>query len=199
MRPQVAVSDPLPIYQEALTRALQHADFEVVAPRDIVAYASRESPAAVVVTLTNENPELLLDIRKASPDSEMVVLLTDTSLASYQAAIEAGATTPVPRAAPAAEVIGAVHAALGHRTLLPAGVAHALIEENRAARPGHHVAREEIEWLRALGRGMTVAGTAAQFGLSERVMYRRLRATYTKLGVSGRVEAISLAVRLGWI
>ena len=126
------------------------------------------------------------------------MLLTDTSLASYQSVIEAGAIAPVRRTAAAAEVVTAVQAALGHWTVLPAEVAFALVQEKRSVKPGHDVSREEIEWLRALGQGLTVAETAARFGLSERGMYRRLRVVYATMGVSGRLEAISLAIRLGW-
>jgi DNA-binding NarL/FixJ family response regulator len=194
----VAVWDPLPLYQEALTRALEGADLEVDAPRDIVAYTRQQSPAVVVVTLSESDPQLLVDLRQASPNTEIVVLLADTSLASYQSVMDAGATAPVRRAAPASEVVGAVQAALGHRTVLPAEVAHALVQEKRSARPGYEVSREEIEWLRALGQGLTVAETAERFGLSERVMYRRLRVVYDTMGVSGRVEAIAAAVHLGW-
>ena len=60
MRPIVAVWDPLPLYQEALTRALEGADLHVDAPRDIVAYVRRESPAVVVVTLSENDPQLLI-------------------------------------------------------------------------------------------------------------------------------------------
>jgi len=46
------------------------------------------------------------------------------------------------------------------------------------------VDQEEAEWLDALARGATVVSLADDYGYSERVMFRRLRDLYERLGAS---------------
>jgi DNA-binding NarL/FixJ family response regulator len=55
----------------------------------------------------------------------------------------------------------------------------------------HH----ELRWMRALAAGKQMSAIAQQEGHSERDMYRKFRAVYAKLGVSGRAEALVLLAR----
>jgi DNA-binding CsgD family transcriptional regulator len=56
---------------------------------------------------------------------------------------------------------------------------------------------EEVTWLRSLAAGETVAELSLRLGYSERELYRRLRRLYSKMGASGRTDALLRAVRWG--
>lgn len=56
---------------------------------------------------------------------------------------------------------------------------------------------EELEWLRALADGSRVVDIAQQFGLSRRGMYRALAEIWTKLGVQGRSQGLTLVAEQG--
>lgn len=56
---------------------------------------------------------------------------------------------------------------------------------------------EEIQWLRALSRGVRVADLAVGSGYSERAMYRELRKLWDRLGVANRPQGLARAARLG--
>jgi DNA-binding CsgD family transcriptional regulator len=57
----------------------------------------------------------------------------------------------------------------------------------------------EVEWLKALASGGTVAALAQANEFSEREMYRLIGALYSKLGASNRSEAVALAKQRGLI
>ncbi|WP_157254510.1 response regulator transcription factor [Nonomuraea typhae] len=57
----------------------------------------------------------------------------------------------------------------------------------------------ELDWLRRLARGDTVADVARSAGVSERTMFRRLRSLYKKMKVRDRAAALRLAKRRGWL
>ena len=57
--------------------------------------------------------------------------------------------------------------------------------------------QDERCWLRWLAGGKTVASLAVAACYSEREMYRLLRKLYTRLGASGRTEALLAAQRYG--
>jgi DNA-binding NarL/FixJ family response regulator len=57
--------------------------------------------------------------------------------------------------------------------------------------------QEQIEWLRALARGMTVNQLAESISYSEREVYRLLRALYDRLGVGNRTAALIWAAQRG--
>jgi DNA-binding CsgD family transcriptional regulator len=56
---------------------------------------------------------------------------------------------------------------------------------------------EELTWLRSLAAGETVTELSLSLGYSERELYRRLRRLYTRMGASGRTDALLRAVRWG--
>lgn len=57
----------------------------------------------------------------------------------------------------------------------------------------------EVDWLSLLRAGATVNQIAAKTDYSERNVYRLLAATYRRLGVSNRGEAIDVATELGYL
>jgi DNA-binding NarL/FixJ family response regulator len=95
-------------------------------------------------------------------------------------------------------IVEVAEAASRGDALIPSDTARALPlagGDPHADRP--FVDEEEADWLDALARGATVVGLADDYGYSERVMFRRLRDLYERLGASNRSEALINAVRFG--
>jgi DNA-binding NarL/FixJ family response regulator len=57
----------------------------------------------------------------------------------------------------------------------------------------------EVEWLRQLAAGVTVAQLAERVGYSERAMFRMLNDLYRRMKVANRLEALIHAHDRGWI
>jgi DNA-binding NarL/FixJ family response regulator len=70
-------------------------------------------------------------------------------------------------------------------------------EADGASEPITPLSAREIDVLELAGRGLPSKMIAAQLEISESTVKFHLSSIYAKLGVAGRVEAISAAVRLG--
>jgi DNA-binding NarL/FixJ family response regulator len=91
-------------------------------------------------------------------------------------------------------------AAIRGQSLLPAEVVRALASPGPTAERGQGAPSvREIEWLRELANGVTVARLAGRAGYSERAMFRLLRELYARLRVHNRTEALMLARERGWL
>jgi DNA-binding NarL/FixJ family response regulator len=99
----------------------------------------------------------------------------------------------VPRSAPAGLVRNAFDAAVHGRSVLPIEVVRALSAHPAAAPPAGRLSARELDWLRELAHGTTIARLAEQAGYSERMMFRLLRSAYGKLNAATRTEALMKA------
>jgi len=109
-----------------------------------------------------------------------------------------GSVAAVDWRAETGRIVEVAEAAARGDALLPCETARGLpgaIGDPHAERP--FVDEEEAEWLEALARGATVVSLADDYGYSERVMFRRLRDLYGRLGATNRSEALINAVRFG--
>jgi DNA-binding CsgD family transcriptional regulator len=67
----------------------------------------------------------------------------------------------------------------------------------RRARPSHHLTEAELEVLKALPTGMTLATIASSLGKSRKTVERQVGNIYAKLHVGNRAQAIQRARDLG--
>lgn len=133
-----------------------------------------------------------------SARARVLALVAPGDAETVSHALHHGAVAAVEWRAETARIVEVAEAAARGDVLLPAETARALPEtggDPHAERP--FVDEEEAEWLEALARGATVVGLADDYGYSERVMFRRLRDLYERLGASNRSEALINAVRFG--
>lgn len=124
-----------------------------------------------------------------------VHVLDDTGPQAYAQALRDGATSAFGVDAEPAEIMRVVLCAGFGMTLLPVAVARALNRLSVGPRP--ELTEQDRVLLRLLADGVTVAGLARRFAHSEREMYRLLSATYQRLGVQSRTEALLAAQRHG--
>jgi DNA-binding NarL/FixJ family response regulator len=184
----VAVIDDCAIYRHGLLRALEEAGYRVGSGAE---QHDGEPQLTVAVVRSDEDRDRL----DANDDVVVVAVVEDASTAEYAEALAAGASAVVPEDAPVTAVVEAVDAAIKGRTVLPVAVAQELARSAKQWLPA--LADDEVDWLRKLAHGATVAQLAAESFHSERDMYRVLRRLYSRIGVSSRAEAIVAATRLG--
>lgn len=130
--------------------------------------------------------------------SRVLALVSPGDAETVAHALHHGAIAAVEWRADTARIVEVAEAAARGDALLPSETARALPNSGgdpHAERP--FVDEEEAEWLEALARGATVVSLADDYGYSERVMFRRLRDLYERLGASNRSEAMINAVRFG--
>jgi DNA-binding NarL/FixJ family response regulator len=184
--PTVSVIEPLAAYRRGLEAALTEAGLTVAA----------DDPDLVILSVGDTS---CADLEEAADGRALVVaLLTRPSARQTAHAARHGAAAIADRAAEPSDIARIAVDALEGRVALPAAVFRDLAAEwpdPHAAAPS--VTEEEIEWLNALTRGVTVARLADDVGYSERAMFRRLHDLYARLGAANRSEAISAAGRLG--
>jgi DNA-binding NarL/FixJ family response regulator len=202
MTVRIAVSDPLPMFQRGILETLGDADVEPETPEDLLTWARQPPRRVVLLTIQSSNDwELLAELRKSGPDLVVIALLTDETTPSYVRAILAGAIAAVPRDAAPDKLKDVFEAAIAGSSLLPTEVVRALAsasQELPTESPTTPSARE-IEWLRMLAQGATVAQLADRFGYSERAMFRLLRDLYQRMQVGSRTAALMRAQERGWL
>jgi DNA-binding NarL/FixJ family response regulator len=189
------------MFRRGMIATLGDAGFQPEAPEDLLTWARQRQRGIVMLTLhLPEDWRLLTDLRKASEDVVVIAVLNDAQTETCVRAIVAGAGAVVSRGAEPESVKRVFDAAVEGKSLLPTEVVRALasprssLNEDEAA-----LSARELEWLKGLASGLTVAQLADRFGYSERAMFRLLRDLYARMRVQNRTEALMYAHRQGWL
>jgi DNA-binding NarL/FixJ family response regulator len=172
--------------------ALGDAGLLVEDPGDLLVWTRREPRPVVFLTLdTDAEWQLLAELAQERPGPVVLAVLTDANVASYLRALAAGAVAAIPRDATAGQLREVFEQAVGGRSLLPVDVVRALSGSSAPpTQPGDGLTGRDVDWLRDLARGSTVARLAEKAGYSERAMFRLLQNLYRRMGVRNRVEAL---------
>lgn len=201
MSVRVAVFDPLPVFRHGIMAALGVGGVGSEAPEDLMTWVHQEQRQVILMTLHSaEDWALLAQLHRARPGVIVVAVLEDISVGAYVRALASGAVSAVPRDTPPEGMRQVFEAAVSGTSLLPTEVVRVLLSSGESVPDRSEMSSPgEIEWLRQLANGITVAQLADQTGYSERAMYRLLRGLYTKLDVKTRTEALMLARERGWL
>ena len=184
--PSVSVRGASPSSRRGLEGALTEAGLEI----------SNDSPDAIVALFEDEACEGLVTAVSTGAIVVAVVSAPDARRAAH--ASRHGAVSIADGDADPTAIARVVTEALGGRASVPVDVLRDLAADWPDPHgPPPRISEEEIGWLTALARGVTVARLADESGYSERAMFRRLHDLYARLGVRNRSEAISEAARLG--
>lgn len=193
----VAILNATPVYQQGLTTALSKEGYIVEHPDDLVAWSQLKGRRAILLSIhSDDDMRLIGDLKEKKQVRGLVMaLLDDSKSRAFGEALLAGADTAAASSAKLEEIIGVLKAALESRASLPIRVAQALAEGRSIPPDTSIVSTREVEWLRSLATGATVATLAHEVGYSEREMYRCLADLYKRMGVRSRVEALVQAAR----
>ena len=212
---RILVADDHPIVRSGIVALLQTAtDVEVVGEastgREAVALALSLKPDLVMMDLrmpvptSTPNPAApLLDgaaataaILAAEPGIRIIVLTTYESDESILAAIEAGASGYLLKAAPQEEILAGIRSVARGEVALAPSIAALLVR--RVARPATiSLSEREKQVLALVAKGQSNPTIARSLFVSEATVKTHLLHTFEKLGVSDRTRAVTLAMELG--
>lgn len=195
---RVAVVDPLPIFAHGLVELLRTHGREAAAPGDVAGWVRTGGNDVVLFSVVRDDDwTAARELTASRPGIRLIMLLDDPDPAGHLRAVTAGAAGVLPRAAAPAALMDVVDAAVKGYSLLPLDVLRGMLTES--AGEGSRLPEREIDWLRRLAGGSTVARLANEVGYSERMMFRLLSEMYGKLGVPGRTGALMYARDRGWL
>ena len=172
---------------------------EAVDGEDAVSRALAQRPDLVVMDV--RMPGLTGDqatarIRESAAEIRVLVLTTYESDASILAAIEAGASGYLLKAAPAEELVAGVRSvAAGEVALSPSIAAQLVTRMREPARAA--LTPRETEVLRLVAEGLSNRQIGERLFLGEATVKTHLLRTFDKLGVSDRTRAVTLAMERG--
>lgn len=176
-------------------------DISVVAeagtPDDAIALAERENPDVVLMDLQfgASQPTTGVDatrrIRELDAAPYVLVLTNYDSDADILSAVEAGASGYLLKDAPPHELTAAVRAAAAGESALAPVIASRLLDRMRA--PQASLSAREMQVLELVAHGRSNGRIAAELYVSETTVKSHLAHIFTKLGVTSRTAAVSVA------
>lgn len=136
-------------------------------------------------------------IRAAQGAPYVLVLTNYDTDGDILGAVEAGASGYLLKDAPPEELVAAIRAAAAGESALAPTIAGRLLERMRSPQPA--LSSREIEVLRLVGAGASNAQVAARLHISDATVKSHLVHVFTKLGVSSRTAAVSVARARGML
>ncbi|MGW9632110.1 response regulator [Agromyces sp. NPDC055520] len=176
--------------------------------------------AAAVSVAASERPDLvLMDLRMPQldgaaatarilaevPGTRVLVLTTYETDDHILAAIEAGASGYLLKAAPQAEIVAGIRAVAAGETVLAPSIAAKLVSRVRAdavaaaADTAPSLSPRELEVLRLVADGRSNPEIARALFIGEATVKTHLLHVFEKLEVSDRTRAVTRAMELGLI
>ena len=203
---RIVVADDPPIVRAGITAlfALED-DIEVIAeastPDEAVAAAERENPDVVLmdlqfgasVDITGADATRRIRALDAAP--YVLVLTNYDSDADILGAVEAGASGYLLKDAPPHELTAAVRAAAAGESALAPIIASRLLDRMRT--PQASLSAREMQILDLVAAGQSNVEIAAELFISETTVKSHLAHIFTKLGVTTRTAAVSVARQRG--
>jgi NarL family two-component system response regulator LiaR len=162
------------------------------------------TPTVVLLDLFMPGPsglEVLAQIKREAPATEVVVLTSSHDHDHLLAAIRAGAVSFLSKTAGVEEVLDAVRAAArGESVLAPSYVAR-LVREVREGPTGPlaPLTTREIEVLEQVARGRTNREIARALHISEETVKGHVSSVLAKLGLSDRTQAAIVGLQAGLV
>ncbi len=146
--------------------------------------------------------EVARRIRQEHPEIRVLVLTAYDDEPYVLALLRAGASGYVLKDASASELIEAVRAVHRGQTAVDPAVAHSLVhllQGGGESDASQRLTDRETEVLRLAAQGLTNKGIGQALSISDRTVQGHLASIYGKLQVGGRTEAVTEALRRGWI
>ena len=216
---KILVADDHPVVRAGIVGLLEtEPGFEVVAEAD-------SGEAAIELTATHEPEVVLMDLRmpgiggaeatrkisQAGPGAPRILVFTTYETDDQiLAAIEAGASGYLLKAAPAAELAAGIRAVAAGQTVLAPSIAVQLAraagQRNLDAQGGAAgtpaeppLTTRETEVLSLVAQGFSNRQIAEQLFIGESTVKTHLLHVFEKLGVGDRTLAVMRAIELGYL
>jgi len=202
---RVLVADDHPIVRSGVVALLATApDIEVVgeAANGLEAVTAAAQLAPDVVLMDLRMPALggagaTEQLLTAPHPPKVLVLTTYDTDDDIIAAIEAGASGYLLKAAPSEEILAAVRAVHAGKTALAPSIAAALVKRVRTGAAVPRLSGRELEVLRLVASGLSNPQIAAELFIGEATVKTHLLHVFEKLEVADRTRAVTRALELG--
>jgi DNA-binding NarL/FixJ family response regulator len=131
------------------------------------------------------------------PAPRVLILTTYESDDQILAAIEAGSSGYLLKAAPRDEIVAGIRSVAAGQTALSPQVAVALVQRMREPTASLSLTARERDVLSRVARGRSNKQIAADLGIGESTVKTHLIKVFDKLGVADRTRAVTLAMERG--
>jgi DNA-binding NarL/FixJ family response regulator len=165
---------------------------------EAIALYGAHAPDVVLMDLrmpTVDGVAAIREIRNAHAEARIVALTSYDGDADIYRALSAGAPGYLIKDMLGVEVVAAVRAAAAGRRVIPPAVAARLAEFT----PRVELTARELEVLRLAAKGLRNKEIARVIGRTEETVKVHVKHVMAKLGVTGRTEAVTLALQRGVI
>ncbi|MGI8706812.1 MAG: response regulator [Actinomycetota bacterium] len=142
--------------------------------------------------------EATKQIKKAAPDTKVLVLTMFTDPGTVAEAVKAGADGYLSKGASRQSVIQAIHDVAEGRAVLDPNVTEGVFGRI-GGRDQHALTDRELTVLQELADGNATRGVAEHIHVSEETVKTYLKNIYKKLDVRDRTEAVAEAFRRGLV
>ena len=210
---RVVLADDHAVVRKGIREFLEEAsDIEVIAEADDGAEAVRlvEAHQPDVAVLDIRMPEVTgveatRRIKERFPQVRVLVLTAYDDDPYVFALLQAGADGYVLKTASGDELVRAVRTVHQGGTALSPEIAAKVVRQAVSGRPEgaadqvESLTDRELDVLRLAAQGLTNRAIGHELGISHRTVQGHLANIYGKLGVNSRTEAVTEALRRGWI
>jgi NarL family two-component system response regulator LiaR len=170
---------------------------------EAVEMAARIHPDVILMDLVMAEMDGVEATRRAlevSPDSRVIALTSFGEEDLVKRALKAGAISYLLKNISASELADAIRAAHSGRSTLSPEAAQALINSTtESLTPGFDLTEREIEVLRLMVQGMSNPDIADELVISRFTVKNHVSNILSKLGVTSRTEAATLALKHGLV
>ena len=199
---KILVIDDHVVVREGVQRLLATLpDIEVIEvedARDALPAYRKSLPSLVILDINLDGSSGLEFLQRllVHDKSARIIMFTMHAEPSYVArAIRAGAMGYVSKSSPADELIEAVNKVAAGERYIARALANSLASgPNPSEDPYHSLSNREVEILRLLGEGKSVAQIAATFGIAYKTVANSCTALKTKLGLQRTADLIRLSI-----
>jgi two-component system, NarL family, response regulator len=200
---RLLIVDDHPLVRMGLIGALRtQPDMDVVAEArdgvEALRLFAQHGPDVVLLDLQlpgMDGTELMRRLLGDSPDARVIVLTNREGDEDIHRAFAAGARSYVLKQMPVTEVLNAIRAVHQGKRHIPAEVAGRVAERLS----GMELTGRELEILEELAKGRSNRGIGEQLGITEGTVKLHMKSILSKLCVSDRTQAVTVAHRRGII
>lgn len=163
-----------------------------------------EAPDIILLDLSlpgMSGMEAIPHLRKACPDTRILMLTQSDRESDVIRAISLGASGYLLKSALVDEIVDSIHSVMGGGAPIDAGVARYILENLQARLPevslDIHLSRRELEILNLLGEGLVKKEIADKLSIGYTTVDTHVRHIYEKMHVSNAPAAVAKAYKLG--
>src|SRR5262245_20459947 len=181
-------------------------DFELVGEasdgREALALCKQVRPDVVLMELVmpdTDGVSAARAIRERFPETQIIALSTFKDEEAVRQMLRAGAVGYLLKNTSIDELAAAIRTALSGKLLLSAEAAQALLTPQQNTAASYHLSERELEVLALMVEGRNNNEIAERLVVARSTVKFHVSSILSKLSVSSRVEAVSLALQSGLI